>query len=61
MSIVKKYQHMVQCWQKLASEGISLKLLQEIVGISRAIYYRYRKILKKLVQKDFKKTSTERF
>ena len=44
----KKYQHKVQRWEKLAIEGISLKLKQEIVGISRATYYRHRKILKNL-------------
>ena len=44
----KKYQHQVQRWEKLESEGVSLELRQEIVGISRATYYRYRKILNKL-------------
>ena len=29
----KKYQHQVQRWEKLESEGVSLKLKQEIVGI----------------------------
>jgi putative transposase len=44
----KKYQHQVQRWEKLESEGVSLELRQEIVGISRATYYRHRKILNKL-------------
>lgn len=44
----KKYQHQVQRWEKLVSEGVSLELRQEIVGISRATYYRHRKILNKL-------------
>jgi transposase len=44
----QKYQHQVQRWEKLASEGVSLKLMQEIVGISRATYYRYRNILRKI-------------
>ena len=44
----QKYLHQVQRWEKLGSEGVSLDLRQEIVGISRATYYRYRKILRKL-------------
>ena len=44
----QKYQHQVQRWEKLGSEGVSLELRQEIVGISRATYYRHRKILSKL-------------
>lgn len=32
----QKYQDQVQRWQKLGSEGVSLELRQEIVGISRA-------------------------
>jgi transposase InsO family protein len=44
----QKYQHQVQRWEKLASENVSLKLIQEIVGISRATYYRHRNILRKL-------------
>ncbi len=38
----------MQLWEKLVSEGVSLELRQEIVGISRATYYRHRKILNKL-------------
>lgn len=44
---IQKYQDQVQRWQKLDAEGISLELRQEIVGISRATYYRHRNILKK--------------
>ena len=44
----QKYLHQVQRWEKLGSEGVSLDLRQEIVGISRATYYRHRKILRKL-------------
>ena len=44
----QKYLHQVQRWEKLGSEGVSLDLRQEIIGISRATYYRYRKILRKL-------------
>lgn len=45
---IQKYQDQVQRWQKLGSEGVSLELRQEIVGISRATYYRHRNILKNL-------------
>lgn len=44
----KKYQDQVLLWQKLSKEGLSLKLRQEISGISRATYYRHLKILKNL-------------
>lgn len=45
---IEKYQHQVNLWEKLGSEGVSLNLRKEIVGISRSTYYRHRKILKKL-------------
>ena len=32
----KKYQQQVVLWQKFAAQGVSLSLLQETVGISRA-------------------------
>ncbi len=32
----KKYEQQVQLWEKLAADGVSLTLLQEIVSISRA-------------------------
>lgn len=44
----QKYQKQVQLWEKLATENVSLKLLQETTGISRATYYRHKKILKNL-------------
>jgi len=44
----QKYQQQVQLWEKLAAENVSFKLLQETVGISRATYYRHRKILHRL-------------
>jgi transposase len=44
----QKYQNQVQLWEKLAAEDVSIKLLQETVGISRATYYRHKKILKNL-------------
>jgi transposase InsO family protein len=44
----QKYQHQVQLWEKLAAQGVNFALLQELVGISRATYYRHKKILNKL-------------
>jgi transposase InsO family protein len=41
----KKYEKPVADWKKLKSEGVSDKTIQEIVGISRATYYRYKKHL----------------
>ncbi len=42
------YQSQVNKWKKLRQEGVSLEVCQEFVGISRATYYRYLKILKGL-------------
>jgi putative transposase len=44
----KKYETQVSRWQKLKSEGVSDKTCQEIVGISRATYYRSKKIMENL-------------
>lgn len=41
----KKYEKQVNHWKKLKSEGISDSTCQEVVGISRATYYRYSKRL----------------
>lgn len=41
----KKYEDSVNLWKKLRSEGVSLKTLQEVSGISKATYYRRKKIL----------------
>ena len=41
----KKYEKQVKLWQKLKSEGVSDVTCQEIIGISRATYYRYKKHL----------------
>lgn len=43
-----KYQGQVCLWEKLGSEGVSLKLKQEITRISRATYYRHKKMLRLL-------------
>lgn len=47
----KKYEEPVLKWQKLKSEGVSDKLCQEFVGISRASYYRSKKVLENLKDK----------
>jgi transposase InsO family protein len=44
----KKYEDKVNRWQKLRSEGVSFKTTQEILGFSRATYYRMKNILKDL-------------
>ena len=44
----QNYQHRVDYWEKLTVEGVRLGLRQEIVGISRATYYRHKKILHQL-------------
>ena len=46
----QKYETQVLRWQKLKSEGVSDKTCQEIVGISRASYYRSKKIIETLKQ-----------
>jgi transposase InsO family protein len=38
----KKYEKQVKHWEKLKSEGVSNQTCQEIIGISRATYYRYK-------------------
>ena len=43
----KKYEKPAADWKKLKSEGLSDKTAQEIVGISRATYYRYKKHLER--------------
>ena len=44
----KKYEEKVARWEKLRSEGISIKTAQEILGFSRANYYRMKNVLKDL-------------
>lgn len=44
----KKYEDKVHRWEKLAEEGVSKETAQEILGFSRATYYRMKKILKDL-------------
>lgn len=44
----KKYTKQVQLWVKLKQQGVSDNLSQEVVGISRATYFRHKKILNDL-------------
>lgn len=44
----KKYESLVKSWQKLKSEGVSDKICQDILEISRATFYRYNKRLDEL-------------
>ncbi len=41
----KKYTDQVHLWEKLRKEGVREKTLQGVVGMSRATYYRHKKIL----------------
>ncbi len=49
----KKYEAPVKLWKKLKSEGVSDQTCQEVVGISRATYYRYKTRLAKLAKGIF--------
>jgi len=42
------YEKPVKQWDKLKAEGVSDKVISEFLGISRASYYRYRRILHNL-------------
>lgn len=44
----KKYERPVKCWEKLKFESVSDQTCQEIMGISRATYYRYKTRLSEL-------------
>jgi putative transposase len=44
----KKYEDKVYRWEKLSKEDVSTATAQEILGFSRATYYRMKKILKNL-------------
>lgn len=46
----KKYEEQVVLWQKLRDESVTDKVCKEISGISRATYFRHKKILKNLEQ-----------
>lgn len=46
----KKIEDPVWKWEKLKSEGLSDKSCAEIIGISRATFYRYKKTLENLKQ-----------
>jgi len=44
----KKHEDQVRKWEKLKSQGVCEKITQEFVGISRASYYRSKKLLESL-------------
>lgn len=44
----KKHEDKAHRWEVLASEGVSTETAQEILGFSRATYYRIKKILRNL-------------
>lgn len=44
----QKYKEGVDLWERLKEEGVSKSLMQDLSGISRASYYRHKKILHKL-------------
>ena len=44
----KTYEDQVRKWEKLLSEHVSIATISEITGISRATYFRHKKILKNL-------------
>jgi len=46
----QKYKEIVEKWEQLKSEGVSDKLCQEFVGVSRATYYRAKRKLEGLKQ-----------
>jgi len=44
----RKHEDVVRQWQSLKAEGVCDRKCAEFVGISRATYYRYKKVLDKL-------------
>jgi transposase InsO family protein len=46
----KKYEKQVKHWNKLKAEGVSDSTCQEVVGISRATFYRYNQRLRELAK-----------
>ena len=46
----KKYEKQVKHWKQLKSEGVSYQTCQEVIGISRATYYRYKRRLHELAK-----------
>ena len=49
----KKYEKPVKTWKKLKAEGVSDLVCQEIIGISRSTYYRYKTHLSNLAKGIF--------
>ncbi|MCX7338223.1 MAG: integrase core domain-containing protein, partial [Alphaproteobacteria bacterium] len=56
----KKYTDQITLWEKLKAEGVSDTLAKEIVGVSRATYYRHKKIMKDLLEKGISPPSKKR-
>jgi putative transposase len=46
----QKYEDRVRKWEKLRCEGVGPRIIQEFVGISRATYYRSKKVLDRLTK-----------
>ena len=44
----RQYEDKVRCWQSLKAEGVCDATCQEMASISRATYYRYKRILDRL-------------
>ncbi len=44
------YQNSVSLWEKLKNEGVCVKTCHEVTGISRATYYRRKRILNRLLR-----------
>lgn len=44
----KKYVEYVEKWEKFLAKGVHKKILQDVVGISQATYYRYKKKIHEL-------------
>lgn len=49
---LSRYQPIVDKWESLREKGTPLAALQEAVGISRATYYRYKRIIGDLLEKN---------
>jgi putative transposase len=53
---LKKYGPQVDAWNKLTEEKVSTQTKQIFVGISRATYFRYKKVLKQIQKGMFPRT-----
>lgn len=46
----QKYEDPVHKWERLKEQGVEEPVIASFAGISRATYYRYKRVLKKLIQ-----------